>query len=112
MLGTHVSNEGEQRLPGKLAFLRALEGRLRGQTAGELLVKVGAAVVVVEGASVLHHLVANDAVEGGGFLQRPVGAEFPLHEGEDDLVAEAVVTAEVDDVPAFEGTARTLERPR
>ena len=69
MLGAHVTNEGEQRLPGKLAFLRALEGWLRGQPASELLVKVGAAVVVVEGAGVLHHLVADDAVEGGRLFQ-------------------------------------------
>ena len=112
VLRAHVTDECEQRLPGKLAFFRTLEGRLRGQPSGELLVKVGAAVVVVEGAGVLHHLVANEAVERSGLLQRPVGAELPLHEGEDDLVAEAVVTAEVDDVPALEWTARALEGPR
>ena len=56
--------------------------------------------------------MAYHAVEGGGLLQRPVGPELPPHEGEDDLVAEAVVAAEVDDVPALVGAARALERPR
>ena len=48
VLGAHVADEGELRLPDKLALIRALEGRLRGQPLGELRVKVGAAVVVVE----------------------------------------------------------------
>ena len=111
VLRADVTDERKKGLPDKLALVRALEGRLRRQPAGELLVKVGAAVVVVEGAGVLHRLVADDAVERGRLLQRPVGPELPPHEGEDDLVAEAVVAAEVDDVPALEGAARALEGP-
>ena len=48
VLGAHVTDEGELRLPDKLALIRALEGRLCGQPLGELRVEVGAAVVVVE----------------------------------------------------------------
>jgi hypothetical protein len=108
VLAADVPDEREKRLANEEALV-ALERGFRGQALRNVLVKVRAAVVVVKRTPVHEHLLADLAVVRLDLLHGPRGSELPLHEVEDNLVAKAVVPAQVYHVAALERASRAVK---
>ena len=112
MFESEMPHEAHLRLAGVGVRAQMTLGRriLRNQR-GQSLVEMLTAIMIVERPGVQQHLLANLALELLDFVQRPILAQFPLHQDEHDFVREAVVTRQVEDVFGLVRALGAIERP-